>query len=88
MPEDATTADVRSPLSAISLQNTIASGGCANGEKFQMKKEIGLLEGVAIIIGIILGSGKMGPRAMLRNLSQYNSTDGTGTQLKEQHVDR
>lgn len=26
-------------------------------EKFQMKKELGLLEGVAIILGIILGSG-------------------------------
>lgn len=27
-------------------------------EKVQMKKELGLLEGVAIILGIIFGSGK------------------------------
>lgn len=27
--------------------------------KIQMRKEIGLLEGVAIILGIILGSGKL-----------------------------
>ena len=70
MPEDATTADVRSPLNAVSLQNTMAANDRANAEKFQMKKEIGLLEGVAIIIGIILGSGEIDGVAMLRNLSQ------------------
>ena len=28
-----------------------------SGEKVQMKKQLGLLEGVAIILGIIFGSG-------------------------------
>lgn len=29
-----------------------------NGAKVRMKKELGLLEGVAIILGIIFGSGE------------------------------
>lgn len=30
-----------------------------NDDKVQMKKQLGLLEGVAIILGIIFGSGKL-----------------------------
>ena len=53
------TAEVQTPLDALHAGNTNSSNESTNNEKFQMKKEIGLLEGVAIIIGIILGSGKM-----------------------------
>lgn len=58
MPKETMT-DVQSPMIAPSgLQNTLMNDN-SNCEKFQMRKEIGLLEGVAIIIGIILGSGKI-----------------------------
>ena len=39
-------------------RNEVRSGGNTSSDKVQMKKQLGLLEGVAIILGIILGSGK------------------------------
>lgn len=35
--------------------------GATGGSPVRMKKEVGLLEGVAIIMGIIIGSGKVIP---------------------------
>lgn len=56
------------PLNSPSEQPLVTPGGNwelrqfpANGgatEKVQMKKQLGLLEGVAIILGIIFGSGR------------------------------
>ena len=37
--------------------NEIRSVPKSSSDKVQMKKQLGLLEGVAIILGIILGSG-------------------------------
>jgi hypothetical protein len=47
---------VQSPAGgSIDEDDKKESGG---GERTQMKKELGLLEGCAIILGIIFGSGK------------------------------
>lgn len=40
-------------IETMNGDKSIAGGG----EKNQMKKQLGLLEGVAIILGIIVGSG-------------------------------
>lgn len=39
------------------LHTSIVATPEAENEKVKMKKELGLLEGVAIILGIIFGSG-------------------------------
>ena len=43
---------VESPL----MRDKVVEGG-GGKEKVKMKKELGLVEGVAIILGIIIGSG-------------------------------
>lgn len=40
-------------------------------EKVQMRKQLGLLEGVAIILGIICGSGKNVPKIFNISLHVY-----------------
>lgn len=53
--------NLQSPTEAplVSPTSTVATadGKCDNG-KVQMKKQLGLVEGTAIILGIIFGSGK------------------------------
>lgn len=46
-----------------------------NEEKIQMKKQLGLLEGVAIILGIIFGSGMKQFRSTLQSSSLAWSID-------------
>lgn len=45
------------PLVSPSSENASVGNKCEN-EKVQMKKQLGLIEGTAIILGIIFGSGK------------------------------
>lgn len=47
------------PLVSPSSESAPAENKCDNG-KVQMKKQLGLIEGTAIILGIIFGSGKEG----------------------------
>lgn len=52
--------DVQSPTEAplVSPSSEITSvGNKCDNEKVQMKKQLGLIEGTAIILGIIFGSG-------------------------------
>lgn len=53
------TTDAGSPTadSVVALQP-------GNNDKVQMKKQLGLIEGVAIILGVIFGSGKLLSRAL------------------------
>lgn len=44
-------------LQPINADNHESKNNSGLGEKVQMKKQLGLLEGVAIILGIIFGSG-------------------------------
>lgn len=62
--------DVQSPTEAplVSPSSEMASDGnkCDNG-KVQMKKQLGLIEGTAIILGIIFGSGNWMKWSMKKN---------------------
>lgn len=40
-------------------------------DKVQMKKQLGLLEGVSIILGIIFGSGKLFPNLDENNVDRW-----------------
>lgn len=59
-----TTNNIQSPtemplVSPISEMASAENHKCENGNaKVQMKKQLGLTEGTAIILGIIFGSGK------------------------------
>lgn len=46
-----------STLNTITENNGNSKNKDGNSEQIQLKKQLGLLEGVAIILGIILGSG-------------------------------
>lgn len=49
--------------------------GAANPEKVKMKKELGLLEGVAIILGIIFGSGIfISPKGVLQEVGSVGTS--------------
>ncbi|KAJ9593454.1 hypothetical protein L9F63_014983 [Diploptera punctata] len=48
---------LNSPTSVTTMDERFIIGEKENDEKVRMKKQLGLLEGVAIIIGIIFGSG-------------------------------
>lgn len=52
-----TTQEVKSPTED-QLISSAQSPHATENEKIKMKKHMGLLEGVAIILGIIFGSGK------------------------------
>lgn len=45
-----------SPKSGFSETDPL-KGGTSNGNGIQLKKELGLFDGVAIIIGVIIGAG-------------------------------
>lgn len=45
--------------SAPNDNNAISDPKKSDNEKVQMKKQLGLIEGIAIILGIIFGSGKL-----------------------------
>lgn len=45
-------------METVATTNTIISND-QDSEKVRMKKQLGLLEGVAIILGIIFGSGNI-----------------------------
>lgn len=43
----------------VSPSNELAPGTTdKNSDKVQMKKQLGLIEGIAVILGVIFGSGK------------------------------
>lgn len=44
-------------INTVSENNENSKNNGENSEQIQLKKQLGLLEGVAIILGIILGSG-------------------------------
>ena len=48
---------VQSPMSSSSCEASGSDKNLPSSEKNTMKKELGLLEGCAIILGIIFGSG-------------------------------
>nr|XP_019538394.1 Y+L amino acid transporter 2 [Aedes albopictus] len=57
---------------ATSGSGTVASGG---DERVKMKKELGLLEGVAIILGIIFGSGIfISPKGVLQEVGAVGTS--------------
>jgi hypothetical protein len=59
---------VQSPAGS-SIDGEIKKEISSSGERTQMKKELGLLEGCAIILGIIFGSGKKSKSKKRNNLS-------------------
>lgn len=72
--------DLPSPseIALITPRSETASSvpGMQQDEKVHMKKQLGLLEGVAIILGIILGSGIfISPKGVIREV------DAVGTSL-------
>ena len=56
MPSRLPMSETTEPLTQ-ELQSPTGSVPSADLEKTKLKKELGLLEGVAIILGIIIGSG-------------------------------
>lgn len=51
------------------------NGGDNNGGKIQMKKQLGLIEGVAIILGIIFGSGIfVSPQGVIKEVNAVGTS--------------
>ena len=68
------TSDLKEPLTENN-GNQVKEKEGTPGESIHLKKELGLLEGVAIIIGIIIGSGIfVSPKGVLMEAGSIGKT--------------